>query len=98
MKRVKYNSKYFEPMKLVNTWTGEEYEGRFTDRRIDISTIPKGKYAYECRHGDDGDWATPVTIEKDPVLVNHAGTFVTDKPVTFEGWFWYAPVRVADWN
>ena len=98
MKRVKYNSKYFEPMELVNTWTGEEYKGTFTDRRIDISTVPKGKYIYECRHGDDGDWATPVAIEKDPVLVNYAGAFVTDEPVKFEGWLWYAPVRVANWG
>lgn len=58
------------------------YFGEYIDLRINRDTIPAGKYVYECRHGDDGDWVTPVTIEN-RVIVNFAGTFITDAQVAF---------------
>lgn len=59
-----------------------QYTGKYIDMRLDRATIPNGKYAYDCRHDDDGDWVTPVTIEK-RVVVNFAGTFVTSTPIEF---------------
>ena len=38
--------------------------------------LPKGLYAYDLRHGDNGD---PCTIEK-TVGVNYFGTVITKKP------------------
>lgn len=59
---------------------GTEYRGEFIDLRIDPATIPEGKYWYHLRHGDDGDWTAPVTIEN-RVIVNFCGTFITDEPI-----------------
>ena len=61
---------------------GHKYEGEFIDLRIDPETIPEGKYWYHCRHDDDGDWCTPVTIEP-KVIVNFCGTLITDEPIKF---------------
>lgn len=63
---------------------GTEYKGEFIDLRIDPATIPKDKYVYHCRHDDDGDWTTPVTIEK-RVLVNFCGTLITETEIDFKG-------------
>lgn len=70
-------------IELSNTETGETYEGEFIDMRIQMDTIPSGKFAYNCRHADDGDWVDPVTIEKGDVLVNFSGVFITDKEIIF---------------
>lgn len=59
-----------------------QYEGELIDVRINPDTIPKGKFWYHCRHNDEGDWCTPITIEP-RVLVNFCGTFITDKEITF---------------
>lgn len=63
--------------------TEREVRGFFTNCRVDKNTVPDGWYAYDIRHGDDGDLCT---IEK-RVVVNHAGTFLCQQPVqldTFE--------------
>lgn len=48
--------------------------GRLTDK-----DIPKGLYCYDLREGDDGRFAT---VEP-KVIVNHAGTVITDEPIDF---------------
>lgn len=35
---------------------------------------------YDMRHGDDGDWGTPVCLEHS-VWANYFGTLVTTKPI-----------------
>lgn len=77
-----YNDKIVKPMHLVAMSNGNRYEGEFIDLRIDPNTIPQGKHWYHCRHDDDGDWVTPVTIEP-RVIVNFCGTFITDKEIEF---------------
>lgn len=83
MKPIAYDPKDAMHIELINDDTNEHYEGEYIDMRIDRSTIPEGKYAYNCRHGDDGDWVTPVTIEKGGVMVNFAGVLIVDKPIDF---------------
>lgn len=59
----------------------EEYEAielfgqkaLFTNSRIDRTTVPKGVYCYDIRHGDDD--AVPCTLEP-YVFVNHMGTVI----------------------
>ena len=48
----------------------------YTDMRIDRRSMPKGMYAYDLRHGDDG---IPCTLEKH-VVVNHFGTVLSTRP------------------
>jgi len=73
---------------------GTVYVGEYTDMRIDRDTLPEGKFAYECRHGDEGDWVTPETIEN-RVLINFAGTFITDKEIPHENiWDLYIALKV----
>lgn len=50
--------------------------GQFTCLRVDRDSLPKYLYAYDLRDSDDGEEICQV---KNFVLVNHAGTFVTDK-------------------
>lgn len=76
-----YNAKRMKPAVLIGT-DGTEYIGEYLDRRVTRSTLPKGKYAYDCRHSENGDWVTPITIETH-VLANFAGTFVTTTPIKF---------------
>lgn len=54
--------------------------GSFTSLRVDRNTLPKGMYAYDLRDadGDDGFWFSEL---KDYVLVNHAGTLLTEDKV-----------------
>lgn len=67
----------------VILFNGEtQYKGELIDLRIDPDTIPKGKFWYHCRHDDNGDWCTPVTIEPN-VWVNFCGTFITDEEIKF---------------
>ena len=54
-----------------------ENRGFFFELRVDRSTLPKGWYAYDIMHGDQGGFA----LLKKHVLVNHAGTFLTQKKV-----------------
>lgn len=54
--------------------------------RIAPDTLPNGKYAYTTRHGDNGDWCTPVAIapECEMIRVNYCGTIITDEPIEIE--------------
>lgn len=51
----------------------------FSNGRIDRSALPEGLYAYDLRSSDD-DPGMPVTLESF-VVVNHAATVITAKPV-----------------
>jgi len=63
-----------------------EVEGKWFDgTRINPTTIPSGKYAYQTRHGED-DWSAPISIAptRNDIRVNFCGTFVTDKALPIE--------------
>lgn len=81
---------------LRNNKTGEIYEGEYIDMRLQPDTIPKGKHAYNCRHGDNGDWWTPCTIESGCVMVNFAGVFITDRKIIFPEGLDYICVTLID--
>lgn len=81
--RESYQSAQKHIMHLVAFAGSEIYEGEFYDFRIDKNTVPQGKFMYQCRHDDNGDWVTPVTIEPF-VLVNFCGTLITDKEIKFD--------------
>ena len=51
----------------------------FSNGRIDRNALPEGLYAYDLR-GSDDDPGMPVTLENF-VVVNHAATVITAKPV-----------------
>ena len=51
----------------------------FSNGRIDRNALPEGLYAYDLR-GSDDDPGMPVTLESF-VVVNHAATVITAKPV-----------------
>ena len=63
-----------------------EFDGLvgYLDRRLTEAErknlAEKGVYCYETRHADNGDMATPVTIEN-RVRVNFCNTIVTSKPL-----------------
>lgn len=81
----KYNEERNRSLNLVLVADNDdntEYIGELIDARIDPDTIPKGKFWYHCRHSDNGDWCTPVTIEPN-VFSNFCGTFITDREITF---------------
>lgn len=52
-------------------------KGYYTVLRVDRDTVPEGWYAYDIRHGDSGG----LYSVEDFVLVNHAGTFLTQRPM-----------------
>ena len=63
---------------------GREYAGFWSDIRVDRDTLPEGWNAYDIRESDydddddeEGDWLA--TIEDNYVVVNHAGTFLTQE-------------------
>lgn len=58
----------------------QKIKGKFIDMRVDHNSVPDGKYAYDCRHADDGDWTEPVTVEP-LVMVNFCGTLIADEPI-----------------
>ena len=49
-----------------------------------LSKIP-GFHTYETRHGDDGDWVTPVSIKKEGirVSVNFCAVVITTEEIPF---------------
>ena len=51
----------------------------FSNGRIATADIPEGLYRYDLR-GSDDDPGMPVTVEQS-VMVNHAGTILTPKPL-----------------
>ena len=84
MRPIPYKEKYFLHVSLKNNETNEVYEGEYIDMRVQMDTIPYGKFAYTCRHGDTGNWFDPVTIEKRNIIVNFSGVFITDKEIEFQ--------------
>ena len=54
------------------------------DRRLGDTIIPKFLYVYKMRHGDDGDWTLPVTVEDGGVMVNHFGTMISGNPIVMD--------------
>ena len=54
-----------------------------SDDRIQLDSLPEGWYRYETRHGDENDWATPVTIEHH-VLVNWCNTIISQEAIVPE--------------
>lgn len=52
----------------------------FTDVRVRKEEYPKYLYKYDCRHGDEGDFVLPVTIEPG-VMVNFAGSIISGEPI-----------------
>ena len=81
MRPIPYKSEQTDTVTMIGE-NGARYIGEYIDMRLDRATIPKDKYAYDCRHDDNGDRVSPVTIENH-VLVNFAGTFITDAPIKF---------------
>jgi hypothetical protein len=63
----------------------------FSNLRIDRDTVPEGLYAYDIRHGDDGEAAT---VEKS-VSVNHMGTVIMAEALDF-GESEYIPLDQED--
>lgn len=57
----------------------ETIGGYFSNGRIERGELPSGWYAYDFREGDDGDFCA---LEPE-ILVNHGGTFVTKKEISF---------------
>lgn len=94
MEPIDYNPRDTMGIELRNDKTGEVYVGEYVDMRISRDTIPEGKFAYDCRHDDCGDWVTPATIENKTVIVNFSGVFITDTLIDF-GEFDYVPVTEA---
>ena len=50
----------------------------FAECRIDNSTVPKGLYRYELRHGDE-NWGDPVSLSRN-IIVNYYGAVLTREP------------------
>ena len=96
MEPIAYREQSVWNIELQDDNTGEVYEGEYIDMRVRRDTIPAGKYAYNCRHDDDGDWVTPVTIEKGGVMINFAGVFITAKELIFPEGKNYIPVTLLD--
>lgn len=59
---------------------GTEYNGYHCDPKVDRTTLPAGWYAYDIRHDDDG-CGIFVELCHDYVVVNNAGTFLTQTPI-----------------
>ena len=95
MEPIPYDKSQMMNVELVSE-EGTHYIGEYIDMRISRQSIPEGKYAYDCRHDDDGDWVTPVTIERYFVMVNFAGVFITDTPVIFPEKQNHIPLK--DWD
>ena len=71
----------FREMEKIVIWLkgGKSYRGYFTSLRVDRNSIPKGFRAYDLRESDESDlWFCQL---KSYVLVNHAGTFITDSKI-----------------
>ena len=78
---VKHELRKFTATEKTRKKNKTEFEGLFTDVRIDPATIPEGKHMYHIRHSDN-DWGAPRTIEP-RVVVNFFGTVILDKEIEF---------------
>jgi len=68
-------------------------EGLFSERRLDIATIPDGLIPYDVRSDDDDD-SMPATVEI-CVTVNYFGMIVVNEPLDFGG---SDHIEILDWN
>lgn len=59
---------------------GTEIEGFYCDPKVDRDTLPAGWYAYDIRSDDDG-CGIFVELCHDYVVVNNAGTFLTQTEI-----------------
>lgn len=67
-----------KPMEVYNL---NGVRAAYVDLRISRKSLPEGIYLYDVRDtSDDGGWY--IGNVEDFVLVNHAGTFITTKPLT----------------
>ena len=81
------HSKLHNQKKIEEPKDAEKYQeieifdvpGLFSNGRISAADIPEGMYVYDLR-GSDDDPGQPVTVEKS-VMVNHAGSVITAKPL-----------------
>ena len=80
MKPINANEAKYERVEMF------KQNGIFTDVRIKRETVPEGLYVYDCRHSDNGDWCTPVTVEENIVYVNFCGTLITKEPIKFRNY------------
>ena len=74
--RVDVRKEEFENITLF------DYPMLFTNLRCDRDTLPEGMYMYEIRHDDDGR-GDPCEISP-WILVNHWGTVISNRPVSFD--------------
>lgn len=82
MSKVSFDEVIKENMVMViSPGTKKENRGYFTNFRVDRNTVPKDWYAYDIRTDDNGG-GTFCTLESH-VLVNHGGTFLTQKEIKF---------------
>ena len=63
----------------------------FTNSRIDRGTVPAGWHCYDIR-GSDDDFGELATLEHH-VLVNHAGTVLSPRPIPFPDGQDYVDIR-----
>ena len=72
MKPIKFNdTSDYQSMEILGV------EGVFTNLRIDEKTLPEGFYKYSLREGEE-EFIGQINTH---VGVNHAGDFITKKPV-----------------
>lgn len=75
MKRMSLGSVDFEDVELFGI------RARFTDSRVDDSSVPDGWYHYEVRGSDDDPMS--VSVLERHVTVNFSGTIISPRPITF---------------
>ncbi len=78
MKPIPFNETNPSEKLTIHLETGQNFSGLFTSLRVDRKTLPAGMFAYDIRDCDDGREFIQV---KTHVLVNHAGTIITDTPI-----------------
>ena len=66
----------FQPVEIILE-DDTKIKGLFTELRVKRDSVPDNLHLYSTRHGDDGDWCTPISIEYG-VLVNFYGHLITD--------------------
>ena len=62
---------------VISPNTKQENEGMYLDARVDRKTVPEDWFVYDIRHGDNVYFYSLEPF----VLVNHAGSFLTQKAV-----------------
>lgn len=68
----------------------------YVECRIDRASIPKGMYMYEVRHTSD-DWSEPCQIAN-AIVVNFAGTLISNRPVRLDADGIVSVDPENDWN